>query len=299
MPTSPFNPACLTYRVALITGGGSGIGFEISKQLGLHGARVVIMGRREAVLLVACQKLREKGITCAYVQGNVLSADDAKRAVNFAVNKFGRLDILVNGAAGNFLSLAEDTSTKGYETIMKTDYLGMVTMCNAAFPELKKHSDLSHASIINISAMLHRPATLGLGAAAAAKSAIEALTRNHALEWGVYGICSNTVAPGIIADTPGFAKLGGNLNPDILQQMIEAAPLKRLTTTMDVALMCVYLCSAAGRNVNGVHLVNDGGGYLNPQLGYGREAISFFSKELRGKEKAKVEQHSVKLTSKL
>ena len=99
-PRSPFRSDLLASHVALITGGGSGIGLEIARQLGLHGAAVVIMGRREAVLTSAAEWLTSAGVKCGRVSGDVRKMDDCKRVVDEAVKQFGRLDILVNCAAG-------------------------------------------------------------------------------------------------------------------------------------------------------------------------------------------------------
>lgn len=97
---SPFRSDLLASHVALITGGGSGIGLEIARQLGLHGATVVIMGRREAVLSSAVEWLTGVGVKCGRVSGDVRKMDDCKRATDEALKQFGRLDILVNCAAG-------------------------------------------------------------------------------------------------------------------------------------------------------------------------------------------------------
>ena len=99
-PRSPFRSDLLASHVALITGGGSGIGLEIAHQLGLHGAAVVLMGRREAVLDSAVEWLTGAGVKSGRASGDVRKMDDCKRVVEEAVKQFGRLDVLVNCAAG-------------------------------------------------------------------------------------------------------------------------------------------------------------------------------------------------------
>lgn len=142
---SPFKPDVLKGKVALITGGGSGIGFEISSQFGKHGASIAIMGRRKQVLDAAVSDLRSLGIPVIFfesiffvlifgrsnslveslvvplckaigLEGDVRKPEDAKRVVESTFQRFGRIDILVNAAAGNFLSAAEDLSTNGFRT---------------------------------------------------------------------------------------------------------------------------------------------------------------------------------------
>ena len=191
---SPFKSNILKNEVAIITGGASGIGFEITRQLGLHGAKVVIMGRRAEVLEAAVKSLTSQGIQAHSVRGDVRSAADAQKTVAETVEKFGYVSMLVNSAAGSqlnalskcyepvllllarsniassshrrnvaspycitdFLVPAEDLAPKGFQTVMEIDALGVFTMSHAAFQQLKKHGD---SIILNISAMLHQPAT--------------------------------------------------------------------------------------------------------------------------------------------
>lgn len=113
---SPFKGDILKGKVALITGGASGIGFEISTQFGKHGASVALMGRRKQVLDSAVSVLKSLGIAAVGFEGDVRKQEDASRVVDSTYNHFGRIDILVNAAAGNFLVSAEDLSPNGFRT---------------------------------------------------------------------------------------------------------------------------------------------------------------------------------------
>ncbi|XP_042485860.1 peroxisomal 2,4-dienoyl-CoA reductase [(3E)-enoyl-CoA-producing]-like [Macadamia integrifolia] len=118
---SPFKSDILKGKVALLTGGGSGIGFEIATQFGKHGASVAIMGRRKQVLDSAVAALQSHGIRAVGFNGDVRKREDAVRVLESTVKHFGRLDILVNNAAGNFLVSAEDLSPNGFRTEIQFD----------------------------------------------------------------------------------------------------------------------------------------------------------------------------------
>ncbi|KAI3881545.1 hypothetical protein MKX03_035623, partial [Papaver bracteatum] len=123
---SPFKDNILKGKVALLTGGGSGIGFEITCQFGKHGASVAIMGRRKNVLDSAVSSLRSLGIQAIGLVGDVRKREDAIRVLDSTIKHFGRLDILVNAAAGNFLVSAEDLSPNGFRTVSnRNDSLGI------------------------------------------------------------------------------------------------------------------------------------------------------------------------------
>ena len=153
---SPFNLNCLNNRVALITGGASGIGLEIAKQLGLHGSKIAIMGRRMEFIEKALAVLKELKIDAIGFTGDVRVEEDTNRVVALTVEHFGKLDTLVNSAAGNFLAAAEHLKPKGFRTVLEIDAIGVFNMSKAAFEQLKASKQ---GVIINISATLHYGAT--------------------------------------------------------------------------------------------------------------------------------------------
>ena len=154
--TSPFKSDCIAGKIALVTGGGSGICFEVTKQLLMHGAKgAVICGRREKFLERSASILqRETGKICKWKVCDVRDPKACKAAVEYALNMFGRLDIVVNGAAGNFLAEARTLKAKGFATVMSIDALGTFNMSSAAFPALAESAENTtdrDALIINIS----------------------------------------------------------------------------------------------------------------------------------------------------
>ncbi|KAG2684136.1 hypothetical protein I3760_10G062900 [Carya illinoinensis] len=244
---SPFKADVLKGKVALLTGGGSGIGYEISYQLGIHGASIAIMGRRRHVLESAVASLQSHGIPAIGLEGDVRKREDAIRVLESTIKHFGRLDILVNAAAGNFLIPAEDLSPNGFRTVMDIDSVGTFTMCHEALKYLKKggpgKDHFVGGTIINISATLHYTATWYQIHVSAAKAAVDSITRSLALEWGTdYDIRVNGIAPGPIKDTPGVSKLA----PEEIIGKNEYVPLLKLGEKWDIAMAALYLASDAG-----------------------------------------------------
>ncbi|OQS01141.1 peroxisomal 2,4-dienoyl-CoA reductase [Achlya hypogyna] len=259
-------------RVALVTGGGSGIGLEIARQLGLHGAKVVIMGRRPAVLEAAVAGLAAEGIAARCIAGDVRQPADAKAAVAMTVDTYGGLNILVNCAAGNFLSTAEQLSTNAFRTVLDIDTVGTFNMSRAAFTALSSHG----GSIINISATLHKYATWYQVHASAAKAAVDSITRSLALEWGRVGIRVVGIAPGPIADTPGLNKLAGDAVEDMIKEVI---PLRRVGTKTEIAQIALFLVSPGGANITGHTIVADGGHHIYRDPPMPHEMVTEWSRD--------------------
>lgn len=287
-PESPFKPDILRGKVALVTGGGSGIGLEITRQLGLHGASVVISGRREQVLRDACTALGAEGVTAHFVQGDVRKFEDCERMVAAAVQRCGRLDILVNCAAGNFLSPAEQLSSNGFKTVLEIDTVGTFHMCRAAFEPLKAAGARGGALIINISMTLHYGATWWQAHASAAKAAVDSLTRSLGLEWGHFGIRTAGVAPGPIEGTAGMTKLApGSDGEARMQKLMQAAiPLGHMGRRWDIAQACVFLASPAAAFVTGHTLVVDGGEWMCRPALVPREKVTRVSRGVEAKSRA-------------
>ncbi|EEF38739.1 peroxisomal 2,4-dienoyl-CoA reductase [(3E)-enoyl-CoA-producing] [Ricinus communis] len=285
---SPFKGDILKGKVALITGGGSGIGYEISLQLGKHGASIAIMGRRKNVLLSAVASLHSLGIPAIGLEGDVRKKDDAVKILESTVRHFGRLDILVNAAAGNFLVASEDLSPNGFRTVIDIDSVGTFTMCHEAFKYLKKGGQGKDPStgggiIINISATLHYTATWYQIHVSAAKAAVDSITRSLALEWGTeYDIKVNGIAPGPIGDTAGLSKLAPE---EILREAKEKLPLDKLGEKWDIAMAALYLTSDAGKHVNGTILVVDGGDWLRKPPHLPKDAVKQLSRVVEKRSK--------------
>ncbi|KAJ3102153.1 hypothetical protein HDU96_009729 [Phlyctochytrium bullatum] len=249
-------------KVAFVTGGGSGICRGMAEALARHGAKVAIAGRTLSKLQEAAVDISKKtGSEVLPVAADVRSYEQVEAAIKQTISKFGRLDYLVCGAAGNFLAPAEALSPNAFRTVVEIDLIGTFHTCKAALPYLKE----TQGAIINVTATLQYAGTELMAHACAAKAGVDALTKVLALEWGKYGIRVNGIAPGPIDDTVGFAKL---MPDDMKYSIAQVIPLKSYGRIKDIEHSTVYLFSEAGRWVTGTVLVVDGGQWMTPGNGF-------------------------------
>jgi peroxisomal 2,4-dienoyl-CoA reductase len=258
---SVFKDDILEGKVAFVTGGGSGICKGITEAFMAHGAHAAIVGRKADRLGAAARELAERtGRECLAAPADVREPAKVEAAIEQTLDRFGRIDIVVNGAAGNFLCPAAQLSYNAFKTVVDIDSVGTWNVSRAAFARtLRDHGGL----ILNISATLHYAATPLQAHASAAKAAVDSLTKSLALEWGSLGIRVNAIAPGPIADTEGMARLAP---PDMKEKLEKAIPLQRWGTVADIAHAAVFLASDAASYVHGEVFVVDGGAWL-PGMG--------------------------------
>jgi peroxisomal 2,4-dienoyl-CoA reductase len=254
---SVFRPDLLAGKVAFVTGGGSGICKGIAAAYLAHGARVAIVSRKLDRLEESAKELAAaSGGECLAVQADVRDPKAVEAALDATIARFGALDVVVNGAAGNFLAPAAQLSYNGFRTVMEIDALGTWNVSRAAFEKrLRDHG----GNILNISATLHYAATPLQVHASAAKAAVDAVTRSLALEWGSLGIRVNGIAPGPIDETEGMTRLAPG---DVRAKMERAIPLGRFGRIDEIASLAVFLVSPAASYVHGATVVADGGAWL-------------------------------------
>jgi peroxisomal 2,4-dienoyl-CoA reductase len=257
MASSVFRADILSGKVAFVTGGGSGICQGITRTLMEHGASAAIAGRKVDRLQAAAQAMEAStGKACLATPCDVRDPAAVKAALDATLARFGRIDIVINGAAGNFLAPAAQLSPNGFKTVMDIDAAGTFNVSRAAFDAwLGEHG----GTILNISATLHHSATPMQIHASAAKAAVDSITRTLAVEWGPLGIRVNGIAPGPIDDTEGMSRLAPG---EMKQRMIDAIPIKRYGRIDEIASLALFLCSDAASLIHGATIVADGGAWL-------------------------------------
>ncbi|HEY8228621.1 MAG TPA: SDR family oxidoreductase [Pyrinomonadaceae bacterium] len=250
-----FVPDLLKNHVAFVTGGGTGITGGVARALAEAGASVALVSRKQEHLEPAAQAINERGGRALALAADVRSPEEIERAVASTIEKFGKIDIVINGAAGNFLVKPEELSPNGFGTVVDIDLKGTFNVCRATFAQLREH----RGQILNISATLHYLGTPMQLHVSAAKAGVDALTRNLAVEWGRYGIRVNAIAPGPIEDTEGMRKL---VPEPIKERLKKNIPLGRFGRIADIEKAALFLCSDAASFINGAILVVDGGQWL-------------------------------------
>lgn len=257
-----FAPSILAGRNALVTGGGTGICRGIALAFASAGCNVAVSSRRVEHLEGTVADIRALGVGAFAAAGDVRKPEEVDAVVSGVVAAFGGLDIVVNGAAGNFIARAEDLSPNGFGTVVDIDLKGTFNVSRAALPHLRARGGV----VLNISATLQLLGTVGQSHAAAAKAGVDSLTRTLAAEWGPYGIRVNGIAPGPVDGTEGVRRL---VSDEGRRAIAAQCPLGRMAAIDEIADAALFLCSDAARFITGVTLVVDGGLWLRSSSAIG------------------------------
>ncbi|XP_053384026.1 peroxisomal 2,4-dienoyl-CoA reductase [(3E)-enoyl-CoA-producing]-like [Mercenaria mercenaria] len=294
-----FNKDLLKGQVAFVTGGGTGIGFTIAEVLMsfegciLRGIKnkvslislikIVQHAVRFQSLLLLEKLLAnsmdpdQAGLDPCWSQSHYIRFHMARLSYDFkicclfyqpkkvqaavgeAMRRFGKINFLINSAAGNFLCPAEGLSFNAFRTVMDIDTMGTFNTTKVVFDEyMKKHGGV----IINVTATLQVRGQVYQLHAGCAKAAIETMTKHLAVEWGEKGIRVMCVAPGPISDTEGFSRLGGKTISD---EYVKNIPIQRLGKREDIANTVLYCVSDAAQLLTGTTVIADGGAWLTSE----------------------------------
>lgn len=246
-------------QVVMVSGAGSGIGKAVAFLYARLGARLVICGRDRAKLDACEGWLRKLGSPDVLVQpANIREPDAVEQLLDAAYKRFGRLDVQVNNAGGQFPKAALDISVNGWKAVIDNNLNGTWYMMHAAARRWRDTG--TPGSIVNIVLTFQRGFP-GVAHSCAARAAVAYLSKTVAVEWAPHNIRVNCVAPGVIEST-GFKQY----SPEARQQFLRGNPMLRAGDVQDIAHSVVYLTAPSGKFVTGELLTVDGGGVLWGEL---------------------------------
>lgn len=248
-----FRDDLMAGQVALVTGGGTGIGVAVARELGGLGATVVIASRKAENIEPAAAGLSEElgrpvhGLIC-----DIRDRDRVSAAVAEVLDQHGRIDHLVNNGGGQFFAPAEAITPKGFDAVVQTNLTGTWNLTRAvADAWMLKHG----GNVVNIT-MLTKRTFPGMAHSVASRAGVEAMTRTLAVEWANRNMRLNCIAPGFVASS-GLRRYPQGLG--LIEQMKSLVPMKRLASCEEIAWWVTFLCSPAGAYVTGQVLTVDGG----------------------------------------
>ncbi len=241
-------------KTVLVVGGTSGICRGIAERFAGLGCSVCVISRSQDKVDTTVLALTEMGAqdACGY-SVDVRKGDEMREAVSQLHARWGALDIVVSGAAGNFPALASGLSDNGFGAVVDIDLKGTFHVMSAIYPYLRKPG----ASVINISAPQAQLAMAGQVHVCAAKAGVDMITRTLSIEWGGEGVRVNSVIPGPIDGTEGMERLAPG--EDMRKKIVQTVPLKRMGRARDIADCCVFLSSDLASYITGAVIPVDGG----------------------------------------
>jgi NAD(P)-dependent dehydrogenase (short-subunit alcohol dehydrogenase family) len=239
-------------KVALVTGGTSGIGRATAIEFARAGAKVVLTGRREKEGTQVVAEIKKLGGEAAFVRADVAKDGDVKRMVDFTIKTFGRLDIAFNNAGVEWKGPLDQATEAEYRRIFDINVWGVLNSMRHEIPVMLKNGG---GAIVNTSSVAGH---VGLGQVSiyiASKHAVEGLTKSIALEFAKQNIRINAVAPGVIA-TEMWDRFAGD---ELRDQVASIIPVARIGASEEIAAAVLYLCSDNAKFTTGTSLVVDGG----------------------------------------
>ena len=243
-------------KTVFVTGGGSGINLGIARTFAGLGANIGICGRSQERLDAAAASLREIGARVSATSADVRMPDQLQSAMNASRDTLGDIDVLVCGAAGNFLVKGENLSFNGFKTVVDIDLVGSFNASRIAFDQLER----TRGSILFVTAPMAMMPHAYQAHVGPAKAGVEMLMKNLALEWGPYGIRSNSIIPGFVGDTEGMRRISSTEDSG---NFVANIPLRRMGVTQEIGEAAAFLASPLASYITGTSLWVDGGQALS------------------------------------
>lgn len=253
-----FEKDILKNKVVLITGGGTGLGKSMAMRFAELGASLVIASRRKEVISKTTSQMREIGGEALGLQCDVRDMDQVNTMVSDTLNQFEKIDILINNAAGNFISPTEMLSTGGFKAVVDIVLMGTFNCTLAVGKEMIKQKK---GNILNIVTTYAWTGSGYVVPSASAKAGVLAMTRSLAVEWAKYNIRTNAIAPGPFITDGAWKRLvppGLNMKKKLKNRI----PLKRFGEHLELANLATYLISEQSGYINGEVVTIDGGEWL-------------------------------------
>lgn len=219
-----------------------------------HGGRVAVISRDQSRIETAAKAIRsETGNPALGLAGDVRDYQRLEQVMDSVFAEFGAFDVVISGAAGNFVARAADMSANGFKSVVDIDLIGTFNVLRAAYAHVSKPG----ASVINISAPQAISPYDGQAHVSSAKAGINLLTQSLALEWGKDGIRVNAISPGPVSGTEGMVRL--TPNKAAVERLSKAIPMGRFGAKDEIANLAMFLCSEAAAYITGAIIPCDGG----------------------------------------
>jgi NAD(P)-dependent dehydrogenase (short-subunit alcohol dehydrogenase family) len=254
-PGSIFRDGLFRNQLALVSGGGTGIGLATARLLGRLGAKVILAARTEDRLVQAAEALQGEGVEASAIPLNIRDDAQVERVFERVVEEHGLPDVLVNNAGGQFVAPSLEISANGFRAVVDLNLNGTWYMSRAYGSRLIAAGRAGR--IVNI-VLCQESGMPGMAHAGAARAGVANLTKTLAYEWGPHGITVNAIAPGTI-DTEALAQYG----VEAMEKYVSVLPIARMGTPHEVAELVAYLCSPACSYITGALVPLDGGEHLN------------------------------------
>ena len=250
-------------KTVVVVGGTSGINRGIAELFASHGAKVAVASRSQEKVDDTVAALKDLGAEAMGFSADVRDIEQVAAGFAAVHQAFGDFDVVVSGAAGNFMALLNDMSANAIRSVIDIDLMGTFHVMKSCFEYLRKPG----ACVINISAPQSYMPTAYQSHVCSAKAGVDMVTRTLSVEWGAAGVRINSIVPGAIDGTEGMARLAPT--EQARAKVIKKIPMGRMGSPEDIGNACLFLASDLGAYVSGAVLLVDGALSQSGQMGFG------------------------------